>query len=141
MDIRILFVLLAVIAILAFFIGRRTAPSGKALHKLQKDLDHRRQELSQFKEQTHEFMDGLQLELDRVSSAYRDLQEKIKQGNAKLGQRASAGQSASEQTAMNEDQALPSLACPLPSEKPAFDAPRDYSPVRGTLKLDDRAYA
>lgn len=139
MDIRILLVTLIITAVLAFFIGRRTAPGGRTVHRLQKDLDGRNQELSNYQQQMHQFMVDMQHELDRVSSAYRELQNKLKAGNARFLQHAK-DETDIEIPAIAASEELKLPACPIPSEPPTFEPPRDYSPVRGTL-ASRQAYA
>lgn len=138
MDIRILLVILIITAVLAFFIGRRTAPGGRTVHRLQKDLDGRNQELSNYQQQMHQFMVDMQQELDRVSSAYRELQNKLKAGNARFLQPVKEELDVEVPFAMANEGLPP--ACPIAGEPPAFEPPRDYSPVRGTL-TSRQAYA
>lgn len=143
MDIRLLLLILGAVALIAFFIGRRTAPGGRAVHKLQKDLDSRAQELAGYQQQMHQFMVDMQDELDRVSSAYRDLQAKVKDGSERLVAKRGIEQFLHQQAARldaradNDEHGLQALV----AEPASLEPPRDYSPVRGSLSQPKRAYA
>lgn len=140
MDIRLLFILIAAIAVLAFFIGRRTAPGGRAVHRLQKDLENRERELAGYQAQMHHFMVDMQSELDRVSGAYRDLQAKMKAGNERFSSNRQFDQVAFAE-AHRADPRADEQVSDKTDDRRQFEPPRDYSPVRGTLAGRNKVFA
>lgn len=80
MDLRWLLVIALITGIVGFLLGRRTSPGGRAVHRLQRAVDAKQQELNQHQADMRRFVSDMQLELDHVSTAYRDLQTKLRTG-------------------------------------------------------------
>lgn len=79
MDLRWLLLLAVVVGVVGFLLGRRTAPTGRALHRLQRQLDAKHQELNRHQQDMSRFVSEMQGEMERVVQAYRDVQQRLRQ--------------------------------------------------------------
>ncbi len=86
MDLRWLVLAALIVGVIGFLLGRRTSPTGRALYRLQSQVDAKQVELSQARSQMQNFLADMQSELDRVSLAYRDLQSTLNHGAERLAQ-------------------------------------------------------
>ena len=84
MDLRLLLVMMVVMGIVGFLLGRRTSPNGRALHRLQRQLDAKQGELDRQQRETGRFVSEVQTELRHVSKAYDELQLKLRNGAEQL---------------------------------------------------------
>lgn len=80
MDLRWLLLVAVVMGIVGFLLGRRTSPGGRAVHRLQRDIDAKQQELNRHRDEMSRFVNEMQNELEHVSSAYQDLQARLRSG-------------------------------------------------------------
>ncbi|HEX4911990.1 MAG TPA: DUF1043 family protein [Permianibacter sp.] len=78
MDLRLFLVMMVVMGIAGFLLGRRTSPNGRALHRLQRQLDAKQGELDRQQRETSRFVSDVQTELRQVSNAYDELQRKLR---------------------------------------------------------------
>lgn len=171
MDLRWLLLAALIIGVVGFLLGRRTSPTGRALHRLQAQVEAKQVELSQARNQMQSFLADMQGELDRVSLAYQDLQSTLSLGAERLTQskralpvanKVAAKPSALAITAEAEPWTAelassrlagswgglgggPSLAtaaaCPLP-EANTDEAPKDYpASRRSSGGYDEHSYA
>lgn len=79
MDLRWLLLLAVIVGVMGFLLGRRTAPTGRALHRLQRQLDAKQQELHRHQQDMSRFVSEMQGEMERVAKAYRDVQQRLRQ--------------------------------------------------------------
>ncbi len=171
MDLRWLVLAALIVGVIGFLLGRRTSPTGRALHRLQAQLEAKQVELGQARSQMQSFLADMQGELDRVSLAYRDLQSTLNQGAERLAQSGRALPAVSKPAAKPVALAVtaevdpwtselassrlagswggigggPSLAtaaaCPLP-EHSNYEAPKDYpASRRSSGGYDEHSYA
>lgn len=84
MDLRLLLVMMVVMGIAGFLLGRRTSPNGRALHRLQRQLDAKQSELDRQQRETSRFVSDVQTELRQVSNAYDELQRKLRSSAQQL---------------------------------------------------------
>ena len=84
MDLRLLLVMMVVMGIVGFLLGRRTSPNGRALHRLQRQLDAKQGELDRQQRETNRFVSDVQTELRQVSKAYDELQRKLRSSAEQL---------------------------------------------------------
>lgn len=84
MDLRLLLVMMVVMGIVGFLLGRRTSPNGRALHRLQRQLDAKQGELDRQQRDTNRFVSDVQTELRQVSKAYEELQRKLRSSAEQL---------------------------------------------------------
>ncbi len=115
MDPRWLLIVAVVMGITGFLLGRRTSPGGRAVHRLQREIDARQQALSRHQDETSRFVADMQKELEHVSGAYRELQAKLKLGAEQLGSHRLLA-------------AVPALA-PVVKNEPPISKPRSAEPV------------
>lgn len=80
MDLRWLLLVAVVMGVVGFLLGRRTSPGGRAVHRLQRDVDAKQQELSRHRDEMSRFVNDMQNELEHVSSAYQELQARLRSG-------------------------------------------------------------
>lgn len=80
MDLNWLLVVALIMGIVGFLLGRRTSPGGRAVHRLQREIDAREQALTRHQEEASRFVADMQQELEHVSSAYHDLQVRLRTG-------------------------------------------------------------
>jgi uncharacterized membrane-anchored protein YhcB (DUF1043 family) len=115
MDLRWLLLIAVVRGIVGFLLGRRTSPGGRAVHRLQRAVDAKQQELSRHQEEMSRFVSDMQSELEHVSSAYRDLQTRLRTGAEQFGSAVSAASAAIAPVSVSKPVAK------LPVQRPRHD--------------------
>lgn len=84
MDMRLLSLMTAVIAVIFFLIGRRTAPGARTVHRLQREIDLRSAELVDYKFQMTQFLQEMRGEMSRLSHVQHDFEHRLVAGASRL---------------------------------------------------------
>ena len=142
MDIRVLFFILTLVTVVAFLAGRRTSPSGRVVHRLQREIETRSAELAQYKVQTAQFLDEMRADMGKLNHLQQDIEDRLAEGakrfdaapvleNSRVdGHKLETGRDWQASTRRvpegpNVESTMPA-ACPVSPEHFLREAPRDY---------------
>ena len=84
MDIRLLSLMMLIVAVVSFLVGRRTSPGGRTVHRLQREIDARVNELADYQAQIAHFLKDMHGEAAKLAHAHFKLEHKLVQGAKKL---------------------------------------------------------
>ncbi len=147
MDIRLLALMGLILAVAFFLLGRRTSPTGRAVQRLQTEINEKNAELLRYKEQMSQFLKEMRGELSRLSNAHHDLEDRLAKGAKSLAVKLPATEKSTADLVTTDWQApkrpsvkghhdlqpLVAAACPVPADPYLVGIPKDYA----VLDYDD----